>query len=168
MTSPVPQRSPPLPPAQQPAVDLRALWQVLVRRRWAALAALLIVVVAGIVITIRTPKIYRATAMVLIETRTPNVLNDVREVYDPGNSYWSTQDYYETQYQIIRSRRVVQKAVAALGIGAPALAEEIRTAAAPQTLEGQVAGDATMGLPEPLVQKIRLLELDDAETREEI
>ena len=66
-----------------------------------------IVAVIGGAVTVvqykRQPKIYQATASVVIDPTPPQVFgSQVQEVIQLGTgSYWSTQEYYNTQLQII-------------------------------------------------------------------
>ncbi|HSA23355.1 MAG TPA: polysaccharide biosynthesis tyrosine autokinase, partial [Myxococcota bacterium] len=47
-----------------------------------------------------------------IELMAPQVLGNVREVYNLGaGSYWSNKEYYETQYKVITSRAVALRVV---------------------------------------------------------
>ena len=58
--------------------ELRELAQIVLRRRWAALGVFLAIVTVGIIHSIRTPRIYRSSAVILINQRTPEFLG--REV----------------------------------------------------------------------------------------
>ncbi len=98
-------------------VDLRDYWNVIVKRRWTVVAFLVVTITLVTIFTLRQTKIYEAKASVIIEPYAPQVLGDVREVYNLGaGSYWSNKEYYETQYNIITSRAVAQKVVSALQI----------------------------------------------------
>src|SRR2546427_13244296 len=96
-----------------PEVDIRTYVEVLLRRRWIAIGTLVAVIAVGALLTMRAPRIYQAKAALVIEPNTPEVLTNVREVYEtaPGG-WWAAKEYYETQYNVIRSRPVAQKAAA--------------------------------------------------------
>src|SRR5205823_14555672 len=67
--------------------------------------------------TFRQQKIYRAEASIVIDLAAPQVLTNMPEVAKVGDgNYWSTKEYFETQYRIIRSRSVSEKVVARLGL----------------------------------------------------
>jgi capsular exopolysaccharide synthesis family protein len=106
-----------LPPAPPPAEDGGIdLWEYLriVRRRWLLiLLGVVVVVGATAFVTLRMTKIYRATCTIRIETRAPQVLGkDVEDVVEMGTgSFWSNQEYYETQYRVIESRDVAGRVV---------------------------------------------------------
>ncbi len=97
---------------QDSQIDLREYWNVIIKRRWTVMAFFLVVVTLVTVFTMRQTKIYQARASVVIEPYAPQVLGNVREVYNLGaGSYWSNREYYETQYHIITSHTVAQKTV---------------------------------------------------------
>jgi capsular exopolysaccharide synthesis family protein len=98
--------------SQEPQIDLREYWKIVVKRRWTVLAFFLVAVTLVAIFTLRQQKIYEARASVIIEIDAPQVLGNVREVYNLGaGSYWSNKEYYETQYKVITSRTVAQKVV---------------------------------------------------------
>lgn len=97
---------------QEPQIDLRDYWNVVLKRKWTVLAFFVIVVTLVTIFTLRQTKIYEARASVVIEPYAPQVLGNVREVYNLGaGSYWSNKEYYETQYNVITSRTVALKVV---------------------------------------------------------
>lgn len=99
------------------AIDLRTTWSILVKGRWAILAAIVAVVAGVSVWTYRQPKVYRASASIVIETNAPAVLSQVQEVTDQANlGYWISKEFLETQFQVIRSREVAARAVEKLGL----------------------------------------------------
>ncbi len=97
---------------QEAQIDLRDYWKVVLKRRWTVIAFFVIAVTLVTIFTLRQTKIYEAHASVIIEPYAPQVLGNVREVYNLGaGSYWSNKEYYETQYNVITSRTVAQKVV---------------------------------------------------------
>ncbi len=146
--------------------DLRALLGVLLRRRWFLVGALGAALLLGALVTIRAPRIFSARALMLIERETPEVLSGVREVYDLGTgSYWNAQEYYQTQYEIIKSRPVAERAAAILGINGPSLLAELQ-AAGPGSTQSALAADPLSGLPDELRRKLERLGFGRARTRE--
>lgn len=144
----------------------RMLWRSILRRRWIVLGVFAAVAAIGSWMTITAPRIYRATATILIERDTPNVLGgDVRDVYDMAKAYGSNNDYDETQYKMIRSRRVLQKVIAALAIAPLDVARHLADAG-PESFEDNVADEPLHGMPETLQQKIRLLGVQKYSSRE--
>jgi len=96
------------------AIDLRAYWRVIVRRRWVIASVFAAAVILTLLVTLRQTKIYAATATLIIDLNAPRVLNnkDVQEVVDSGTGgYWYSKEYYETQYKVITSRAVAQRVI---------------------------------------------------------
>ena len=88
-----------------------------VRKRWwiIVVASLVSVVVAGLQ-TIRQPKLYRAEASIIIDTRMPKVLTGVQEVSDVAAGGWVPPNFFATEYEVMRSRQVPLVAAEGLGI----------------------------------------------------
>lgn len=93
-------------------VHLRDYLRVLRKHRWLITGIFLVTVITVAIWTFLQVPIFRASATVLIEPEPPKVLNiqDVTPIGAPG------QDYYQTQYEIIKSRPVVEKAVEGLNL----------------------------------------------------
>lgn len=94
------------------------VWQT-VRKHWStALATALAVSLSVVFWTLGQTKIYQATASVQFDPTPPRPLGTkVDTVVDMGvGTYWNNQEYYETQYNIIQSRRVALGVVKELGL----------------------------------------------------
>jgi capsular exopolysaccharide synthesis family protein len=100
------------------SVDVMRYLHVLFRRRWVILVTLAAVVVGAGFYTLRQPKVYSATASLIIDTSAPRVLdNQVQEVVDTGTgAYWFNKEHFETQYKVIVSRAVSKRVVDKLGL----------------------------------------------------
>lgn len=99
-------------------LDLRQYVDTILRRRWAVVAFFVVTVTVVTLFTLRQPKIFQATATLVIETQAPQVLgSQVQDVVDVGSgATWASKEYYETQFNIIRSRSLAEKVVAMLGL----------------------------------------------------
>ncbi len=100
-----PSNSPPPEAAEDLAVSetlLRYL-RVLRRRYRLLLAVLTAGVTLSVLYTMRQPKIYAATATVVVNPQAPRVFgSETQEVIELGTgSYWSNQEYYNTQVDIM-------------------------------------------------------------------
>jgi succinoglycan biosynthesis transport protein ExoP len=94
------------------SLDIRHMWQVIDRRKWQILLfAGFISVLAGIVVMLVEP-VYRGTATVLIESNQANVVS-IEAVYGLDNA---TQQYYDTQFSILRSRPIAEAVVSDLNL----------------------------------------------------
>lgn len=75
---------------------------ILRRRLWIILAILAIGITGAVLYTMRQPKIYAATATVVVNPNAPRVFGNEQEVIELGaGSYWSNQEYYNTQVDIL-------------------------------------------------------------------
>lgn len=92
-------------PNRADELHLRDILQALYRRRWVAIAALLIVVIPVSVSTFLATPVYEARTRLLIGSENPNVVNFKPIVPDEQ----VTSDYYQTQYAILQSRILVRK-----------------------------------------------------------
>ena len=84
--------------------------QVLYRRRYVAIAGFFVVFTAVTLYTVTATRIYQATTRILIERDAPKVVS-FQEVLDQGAQ---TDDYYETQYAILRGRGLARRTIDAL------------------------------------------------------
>lgn len=102
----------------EPLVDILAVWRPL-RKHWiTALLTALLVTVGVSLWTVRQTKIYEATATVQFDPNPPRPLGGkVESIVELGSgAVWDTREYYETQYQILQSRRVALGVVQQLGL----------------------------------------------------
>src|SRR5579871_5835300 len=99
----------PTPVASADAQALIREYLHVVRVRWWALLGtfLISITIVGLVTLSQTP-VFRSTALLLIEARKPNVANvNVQEVYDMTMGL-NNAEYYQTQFGILKSRRIVE------------------------------------------------------------
>ncbi len=96
--------------------NLQDYLRILMRFKWGVLALML---AGGLVSVLRayseTP-IYQATATLLIERQAARFVS-IEEVYR-GNQGWDFGEYYQTQYEILRSRPLAERVVNMLGLDA--------------------------------------------------
>jgi uncharacterized protein involved in exopolysaccharide biosynthesis len=93
-------------------VHLREYLRVVRRHRWLVTGVFLVSVVTAAVWTFLQVPIFQASATVLIDPEPPRVLN-IQDVTQMGAP---TQDYYQTQYEIIKSRAVLARAIESLNL----------------------------------------------------
>ena len=113
----------PAPPPQAQTVEeesegdelnLRELWQVIVKRRWTILIFALIVVTAVVTATFLMTPIYRASLTLQIDREDIKIVQ-TGEV-TPEESGRGGQDYYQTQYELLKSRSLALRVVNQLGL----------------------------------------------------
>lgn len=98
-------------------LPFREYFGVIRKRLWTIVFVTAVGIGLGALYLSNQVPIYQAQATIEIRTETPQVLGgDIQPVIDPvaGARYWSTQEYFETQYRIIRSRSVAEEVVTAL------------------------------------------------------
>jgi succinoglycan biosynthesis transport protein ExoP len=103
---------------RHPIIDLVALWRP-VRKYWLTTIMIAIATAVGAGFwTMGQTKIYEASATVQFDPNPPRPLgNKVDTVVEMGSgAVWDTREYYETQYQIIQSRKVSLAVVRQLGL----------------------------------------------------
>jgi succinoglycan biosynthesis transport protein ExoP len=96
-------------------------WLVLLRiarKRWPLVLGVAVAISLAVTfLTLGTKKIYQATATVLFDPNPPRPLGrQVETVVDLGGSYWNNKEYYQTQYELMRSRRLAIVVVEDLGL----------------------------------------------------
>ena len=85
---------------------------ILRQRIWPVAITFVLVFVAVMAAGLRQPKLYKATATVLVSPTSPNVLQDVNDVYSLGTrNPWEFPRYLETQARLIRSRDIAASVV---------------------------------------------------------
>ncbi len=95
-----------------------AVWFVrAVRKHWAMIFAIVLLAGAGSLAYSKTlPKVYEAATLLEFD---PDVIKPLGNKADPmigWSAIWDTQQYYETQYKIIQSDRVLSVVVRDLGL----------------------------------------------------
>jgi capsular exopolysaccharide synthesis family protein len=130
-------------------LNLRETWRAIVRRRWVVIVVLVATVLATAVVTLRQTRMYEATCTIVIDLAAPKILDaqQVQEVVDSGTpGLFYTREYYETQYKVITSRAVAQRAAERLqlahndrflgiaGVADPAERERLRASADAATI----------------------------------
>jgi polysaccharide biosynthesis transport protein len=81
--------------------------KVLYKRRWTALTAFLVVLLAICVYTFTATRVYEARVQILIEKEASNVVS-FKEAFEQNQL---TDDYYQTQYKILQSRALARRTI---------------------------------------------------------
>ena len=91
------------PEAESLTATMRRYLEILRKRMWVVIACVAVGVTGAVLYTMRLPKIYQASATVVVNPQAPRVFgSQVDEVFELGTgSYWSNQEYYNTQLDII-------------------------------------------------------------------
>ncbi|HTA91787.1 MAG TPA: polysaccharide biosynthesis tyrosine autokinase [Polyangiaceae bacterium] len=98
--------------AFSPALFLRA-----VRKHWPIMVCIFVAsVVVASVYTSNQVRIYEAAATVQLDPQPLTPLGHQQSTESGSDSYWSNQEYFATQYQVITSRRVAELVAKKLGL----------------------------------------------------
>ena len=94
-------------------IDLMSYWRIMVKRKWTVIGALVFVLSATVIGTLLVTPIYRAAASLRIDRDTIEIVQvgAVSAAKGPGES-----DFYQTQYELLKSRALAEKVVNQLGI----------------------------------------------------
>ncbi|PSW03724.1 GumC family protein [Photobacterium lipolyticum] len=107
-----PASNPDTPWSRENEVSLRQYLSVVRRSGWhILLSAIAISLIVALLVSVMTP-IYQATATVMIESRTAKVIS-IEEVYTPDSN---SQEYYLTQYEILKSRPLIEQVIGELDL----------------------------------------------------
>lgn len=93
-------------PAEQVGAKSLHYYLMVARKHWWIITLVFCAgVTASVLFTLRQPKIYEASASVVIDPQPPQVFgSQVQEVITLGTgSFWSNQEYYNTQVEILKS-----------------------------------------------------------------
>src|SRR3989338_564554 len=91
-------------------VHLRDYLRVLRKRRWTVIAFFVILVTTVAVGTFTARPVYRSVVQILIERENPNVVS-IQEVLAIDAT---ATDYYQTQYEILKSETLARRVIARL------------------------------------------------------
>jgi succinoglycan biosynthesis transport protein ExoP len=92
---------------------LRALW----KNRYLILAVTALTTVLVTLWTLKQPKVYAASTTVEFDPNPPRPLGrNINDVSSGLETYWSTREYYLTQYQVLQSQRISELVVRQLGL----------------------------------------------------
>ena len=123
-------------------IDLLSYWRILVKRRWTVLGALGIVLVATLVGTLLMTPIYRATTSLQIERDTIKVV-DVEGVSPVEGG--AGADFYQTQYELLKSRALAQRVASQLALAEGETLEQLSPPSPWAALRGLFTGGGDEG-----------------------
>ena len=100
----------------------REYWEIVLRRRWTVLTCFAIVVVAVMTATFLTTKIHRSTLTLQVDQQESKnqVLGTAANQTD--NSYYDSQNFYQTQYELLKSEALALRVIEQLNLVAPSQA----------------------------------------------
>jgi len=96
--------------------DLLDYWRILVKRKWTILTCLFITLVAVITATFLMTPIYRSSLTLQIE-REPQKIVQYGSMENETDAYQGYESFYKTQYELLKSRSLVQRIIDQLRLG---------------------------------------------------
>lgn len=100
--------------AGESVIDLRRLWHVILKRWWILVGSVALLLVLGVIVTLLSTPVYRAGATIQIDREAAQVV-DVEGVL-PAENLYSAQEFYQTQYGLLKSRSLAERVVNGLGL----------------------------------------------------
>src|SRR5687767_12756388 len=89
---------------QKTGIDLGTILRVLRKRKWMILGITIAVAVLVGMAASKQPRIYQATATIVIEIAVPQYLGSgFRDVVEIEPSWWSSRENLETEFRVLRS-----------------------------------------------------------------
>jgi len=101
-------------PADEDIIDLREYWDVLVRRKATVLTVLAVATLVALLATFLTTPIYRGQLLMQIDREAAKVLEYASITPEEAVN---DKDFYQTQYELLRSRTLVRRVIEQLGMG---------------------------------------------------
>ena len=95
-------------------IDLRAIWALVLRRKWTVIVFFLIIVVTAIVASMMMTPMYRSTVVLQIDRQEAKVV-DYQDV-NPTESPAEGKEFYSTQYELLKSRTMAEKIINQLNL----------------------------------------------------
>jgi succinoglycan biosynthesis transport protein ExoP len=92
---------------ERETLDLVRYWRAIARNKWRILALVAAVGILAQMFASGLPPVYRASATILVEASKPKIVS-IEEVY---SATAGAREYYQTQFEILKSRELVTKLV---------------------------------------------------------
>lgn len=99
-------------PSQQETIDLRKYLSIINIHKWRILSLAVLVTILTVLVMLNVKSRYAATATLLIESQQANAVS-IEEVYGINSSQ---QEYYLTQFEILKSRSIAEAVVNKLNL----------------------------------------------------
>lgn len=100
----------------EPLFSLAEAWRILRHHQWLILGVVVVALLGALIYTLTRTPLYSAEATLMIERQAPRVLKAQEDTQPAAIDYYSAQDYYKTQYEVLRSRDLAASALRDSGI----------------------------------------------------
>ena len=95
-------------------IDIARYVRIALKHRWLILGAFLAALVIGVAVTLLSTRIYTASATLQIDRQATQVLEDADVA--PAESMIAGEEFFQTQYGLLRSRSLAERVVDSLGL----------------------------------------------------
>lgn len=99
---------------EKTSIDLTRYLRVALKHRWIILGAFVAALVIGLAFTLLSTRIYAASATLQIDRQATQVLEDAETT--PAESMIAGEEFFQTQYGLLRSRTLAERVVDELGL----------------------------------------------------
>lgn len=106
-------------------IDLRELWSVIKHRKGTILLIFALVSLIALLVTLSMTPIYRAGVTLEINTEEKRVLDYDVEANAAPVSAANTKDFYQTQYELLKSRTLADRVINKMGLEANLKGEQL-------------------------------------------
>jgi succinoglycan biosynthesis transport protein ExoP len=103
-------------PQQEEGIHLLDYWRIIVKRKWIILLCFVATIMSAFLYTMRETPIYKASATLLIEMETPNIL-PYQDMMEVGNYMYMSPEFIQTQCSILQSKSLATRVAHALRLG---------------------------------------------------
>jgi capsular exopolysaccharide synthesis family protein len=98
-------------------IDLAKYLRIASKHRFVILGAFMAALMVGLALTLLSTRIYTASATLQIDRQATQVLNNVADVA-PAESMIQGEEFFQTQYGLLRSRSLTERVIDTLGLAA--------------------------------------------------
>jgi succinoglycan biosynthesis transport protein ExoP len=98
----------------QPAVDLAAYWRLAIKYRFLIIGCFLAALVVGATMTLLMTPVYTAQATLQIDREAARVIDS--EDVTPRENMMQGEEFFQTQYGLLRSRSLAERVIESLGL----------------------------------------------------
>src|SRR5689334_15048929 len=95
-------------------IDLRHWLRIVLKRKWTILVIFVVSAFFSVVMTYLAPPVYRASTTIQIERNVPRLL-DYKELTPTVDDDYNA-DFYQTNYELLKSRAVAERAAEEMGL----------------------------------------------------
>jgi len=123
-------------------IDLKALWSVVLKRKWTIITFFLIVVMTAVIVSLMMTPIYSSVVVLQIDRQESRVVDyeDVKPIDSPADG----KEFYATQYELLKSRSLATRIITILDLWSEPTFVLVKK---PGFLDGLISSDMEVNKP---------------------